>query len=44
VLYFSKNALDSPTRSSLPGFTVTHDSDRFALYVPSRQVPGSGAV
>ena len=31
VLKVSKKNFEVPTRSSVPGFTATHDSDRFAL-------------
>jgi hypothetical protein len=44
VLKVSKKNFEVPTRSSLPGFTAIHDSDRFELYAPGLQVPGSGLV
>ena len=44
MLKVSKKNFEVPTRSSLPGFTAIHDSDRFELYAPGLHVPGSGLV
>jgi hypothetical protein len=35
---------DAPTMSSVPGFTASHDSERFELNEVGPQVPGTGAV
>jgi hypothetical protein len=44
VLNFSKKILEFPISVSVPGFTAIQDSDRFELYRPLLQVPGSGFV
>ena len=42
--YLSKKIFEVPSRSSVPGLTASHDSERFALYCPGLHVPANGTV